>query len=64
VVEEKRRVSGSILVEGIEERRSQSSPIVRSLSSASRRKVELVVVFVSGRLRRASGKLHGEFARL
>jgi hypothetical protein len=47
VEEEKHEVVVIVMEQGIEKGRSQSSPIVHSLLLASRRKVELVVVFGS-----------------
>jgi hypothetical protein len=44
VEEEKHEVVVIVMEQGIEKGRSQSSPIVRSLSPTSRRKVELVIV--------------------
>jgi hypothetical protein len=44
VEEEKHEVMVIVMEQGIEKGRSQSSPIVCSLSSVFRRKVELVIV--------------------
>jgi hypothetical protein len=54
----------SILVEGIEKRRSQKPPLLHSLSTVFRRKMEIVVDLVSDRLRRPSRKDQGEPPRL
>jgi hypothetical protein len=45
--EEKRRVTASILVAGIEKRGSQKPPILHSLSSVFHRKLEIVLNLVS-----------------
>jgi uncharacterized Fe-S cluster-containing MiaB family protein len=52
--EEKRRVTASVLVEGIEKRGSQKPPILHSLSTVLRRKKEIAVDLISDRLRRPS----------